>query len=88
MKYLLCYLFVMNFISLIMYGLDKLFAKRNSERIREGYLLFSSFMGGFLCSLAGMILFRHKTRKKKFWILNILFMLMWCYIIYMFYRNG
>lgn len=78
----------MNVISLIMYGIDKISAKRNSNRIRESYLFFSSFMGGFLCSLGGMILFRHKTRKKKFWIINILFMIMWCYIIYMFYRNG
>ena len=32
--------------------------------------------------------FGHIRLKKKFWILNVLFMVMWCYIIYMFYRNG
>ena len=88
MKYLLCYLFIINIVSLIMYCVDKISAKRNNNRIRESSLLFSSFLGGFIGSLIGMILFRHKTKKKRFWILNVLFMVMWCYIIYMFYRNG
>ena len=67
---------------------DKYAASRSENRVRESYLLFSGFIGGVIGSLIGMILFRHKTKKKKFWILNILFMLMWCYIIYMFYINA
>ena len=88
MRYLLGYLFVVNLISLIIYIIDKYAASRSENRVRERYLLFSGFIGGVIGSLIGMILFRHKTKKKKFWILNILFMLMWCYIIYMFYING
>lgn len=88
MRYLLGYLFIVNLISLIIYVIDKYAANRSENRIRESYLLFFGFIGGVIGSLIGMILFRHKTKKKKFWILNVLFMLMWCYIIYMFYRNG
>lgn len=88
MRYLLGYLFIVNLISLIIYVIDKYAASRSDNRIRESYLLFSGFFGGVIGSLIGMIMFRHKTKKKKFWILNVLFMLMWCYIIYMFYRNG
>ena len=88
MKYLLGYLFVVNLISLIIYIVDKYKAGRSDNRIRESYLFFFSFIGGVIGSFIGMIMFRHKTKKKKFWILNVLFMLMWCYIIYMFYRNG
>lgn len=88
MRYLLGYLFIVNLISLIIYIIDKYAASRSENRIRESYLLFSGFIGGVIGSLIGMILFRHKTKKKKFWILNVLFMLMWCYIIYMFYING
>ena len=88
MRYLLGYLFVVNLISLIIYIIDKYAASRSENRVRESYLLLSGVIGGVIGSLIGMILFRHKTKKKKFWILNILFMLMWCYIIYMFYING
>ena len=88
MKYLFGYLFIVNFISLIGYAIDKYSATRNANRIRESLLLFGGFVGGVLGSLISMILFRHKTRKKRFVILNILFLLMWCYLIYMFYRNG
>lgn len=88
MKYLFGYLFIVNLISLIGYAIDKYSATRNANRIRESLLLFGGFIGGALGSLISMILFRHKTRKKRFVILNILFLLMWCYLIYMFYRNG
>ena len=88
MKYLLCYIVLINIISLIMYGLDKLFAIKDLKRIKESYLLFCGFIGGVIGSIMGMILFNHKTRKGKFWGLNILFIMVWCYIIYMFYRNG
>ena len=88
MKYLLCYLFVLNFIGIIVYGIDKFKASKALTRTRESILLFIGFLGGCLGSLIGMIIFKHKTKKKKFWFLNLLFILMWCYIIYMFYRNG
>lgn len=71
-----------------MYAIDKYSAKRNANRVRESLLLFSGFMGGSLGSFISMLLFRHKTRKKRFIMLNIIFMLIWCYLIYMFYRNG
>lgn len=88
MKYLFGYLFIINLISLIIYAVDKFSATRNANRVRESILLFSGFIGGALGSLISMILFRHKTRKKRFVVLNILFLLMWCYLTYMFYRNG
>lgn len=88
MRYLLGYLFIINLVSLIMYIIDKYAASRSFNRIRESYLLFSSFFGGFIGAFIGMILFRHKTRKKKFWLLNFIFMLIWFYLMYMFYRNG
>ena len=88
MKYLFCYLFIINLISLIIYGIDKFSASRGASRVRESFLFFFGFIGGALGALISMLLFKHKTRKKRFYILNIIFLLLWSYIIFMFAMNG
>ena len=77
MKY---YLIIINIFLLILYGIDKLLAIKHKERISEFALLFISLCGGSVGGILGMIIFHHKTKKIKFWILNILFTLLW--IIY------
>ena len=79
MKY---YLIIVNIFLFILYGIDKLLAIKHKERISEFALLLASLFGGSVGSLLGMIIFHHKTKKIKFWILNILFTLLW--IIYFF----
>ena len=49
-------------------GLDKWKARRQKWRIRERTLFLLAALGGSLGGLAGMAVFRHKTRHKKFWI--------------------
>ena len=66
MRILIWYLAVINFITWIAYGLDKGRAKSGKWRIPERTLLLLALIGGSLGALAGMILFRHKTRKAKF----------------------
>jgi uncharacterized membrane protein YsdA (DUF1294 family) len=58
---------------LILFGADKLMAKASLRRIPEKTLLFCGLLGGSFGALLGMVLFRHKIRKQKFWIYNILF---------------
>ena len=77
MKY---YLIIINIFLLILYSIDKLLAIKHKERISEFALLFISLCGGSVGGILGMIIFHHKTKKIKFWILNILFTLLW--IIY------
>ena len=77
MKY---YLIIINIFLLILYSIDKLLAIKHKERISEFVLLFISLCGGSVGGILGMIIFHHKTKKIKFWILNILFTLLW--IIY------
>ncbi len=79
MKY---YLIIINIFLLILYGIDKLLAIKHKERISEFALIFISLCGGSIGGILGMIIFHHKTKKIKFWILNILFTLLW--IIYFF----
>ena len=49
--------------------IDKVKAIRNSWRIRERTLFIVALIGGSLGCVAGMYLFRHKTKKPVFTIL-------------------
>lgn len=45
---------------------DKIKARRGHWRISEATLMLTATLGGSIGSLAGMYLFRHKTRHSKF----------------------
>ena len=82
MKYLFYYLVGINFVSVIIYGIDKLLAIRNKSRVREVYLHILSLFGGCLGSILGMLFFRHKTKKLRFYLWNMLMIVFWIYILY------
>lgn len=86
MEYLIIYIIIINFITFLSYGIDKWCAIKKRRRIRERRLLFYSLIGGFIGSLIGMHLFHHKTKKFKFYIINILAIMVWCGGIYGFRR--
>lgn len=49
------------------FGLDKFYAQTHRWRIPERVLLGLALVGGAYGALAGMLIFRHKTRKAYFW---------------------
>ena len=63
---ILVYLAVVNLISFIAMGVDKSKARKRSWRIPESTLFVLALIGGSIGSLAGMHLFRHKTRHWYF----------------------
>ena len=75
------YLIIINIISFILYGLDKYKAIHNKWRIPELLLISISFLGGGIGSILGMVIFRHKTKKLSFKILNTLSLLVIIYIL-------
>lgn len=77
MKYLVIYIIVINIVSFLVYGIDKRCAIKNKRRISEHTLFVYSFIGGFIGAILGMKLFHHKTRKLKFYIINILSIIIW-----------
>lgn len=74
MFHYIVYMAVVSLAALIAYGVDKFKAKRGASRISEQKLLLFAFMGGAAGALAGMVLFRHKTRHLKFVICVPLFL--------------
>lgn len=65
-KYCLYYLLFINIITFMMYGIDKLKAKKGKWRISEATLLMMAIVGGSIGAWAGMRIWHHKTLHKKF----------------------
>lgn len=57
---------VLQILSFLIYGIDKLFAKLGIFRIPEKALLATTFIFGILGSIAAMMIFKHKTKKTSF----------------------
>lgn len=65
---ILLYLVTINLIAFLAMGIDKWKAKREAWRIPEQTLLSLVLLGGGIGGIAGMYVFRHKTKKPKFFI--------------------
>ncbi len=69
------YLIVINLLTLIFFGVDKVSVVSYAWRIRERTLLLLALLGGSPGALLGIKLFRHKTRKDSFLALLALVLL-------------
>ena len=68
MQYLAVYLILSNARGLVLMRIDKKKALHHQWRIPEATLMTVAALGGSVGSLAGMYLFRHKTRHPKFYL--------------------
>lgn len=82
MKVLLIYIIGINLFCFLLFGIDKFKAKRDFWRIPEWVLLTCALVGGSVGALAGMFLFRHKTKHLKFTILVPLFFILHLVLLY------
>jgi uncharacterized membrane protein YsdA (DUF1294 family) len=57
---------VLNAASFALFGIDKRRARRGARRISENALLLSALVSGTIGAWAGVVVFRHKTRKLSF----------------------
>ena len=62
------YLIIINIITFILYGLDKMFAIKSMWRISEKTLILLATFGGAIGAILAMYFFRHKTKTPKFFI--------------------
>ena len=65
-KILIVYLLIINFATLIAFGIDKINAVTHRSRIRIVTLLGLAFAGGSIGALLAMYFFRHKTKQDYF----------------------
>ena len=77
MKYLYYYLFFINVLAFFLMGIDKRKAELGRWRIPERTLFLSAFLGGGVGAIAGMQLFRHKTKHRSFTVGMPLILLLW-----------
>ena len=66
LKYFLIYLIIINIIAFMAMYIDKRKAKYGKWRIHEQTLLILAIIGGSIGAIAGMYIFRHKTKKLRF----------------------
>ncbi len=85
---ILIYLEAVNLAAFAMMGIDKRRAQKGRWRIPEAALILSAVIGGGIGALAGMYLFRHKTKKKKFTVgvpviigMQVVFFLILFYVV-------
>lgn len=81
MRILMWYLIIVNIGTWLAFGLDKWKAKTGAWRIPERVLLLLALAGGSVGAMAGMMLFRHKTRKPKFFISVPVMFVVHCLIV-------
>ena len=89
MDLVLIYVVIINLVAFFMYGIDKWKAKREGRRIPEKSLLGIAALGGSIGAYAAMQLFRHKTRKPKFYIgVPCIFAIQLGILLYIYYESG
>lgn len=85
---LIAALLLMNLLAFVLYGIDKLKAKKGAWRIPEATLLLVAFLGGSVGAFLGMEIFRHKTKHAKFKILVPLFLILQIALAIYMFKSG
>lgn len=60
------YIIVMNLIGFLVMGIDKANSRKHRRRVPERRIFLLSILSGSVGVMAGMYIFRHKTRHMKF----------------------
>ena len=81
-RILMIYLAVVNILTIIVFGVDKMNAKSNRQRVRIVTLLGLAFIGGSVGALIGMYGFHHKTKKAYFTVGVPLILLMQVVVLF------
>lgn len=81
------YVLILNFVTMLVYGIDKFKAKKGKWRIPESTLLLLPVLGGSIGAWLGMRVWRHKTQHKKFkYGIPVIFILQVALCFYLLYR--
>ena len=82
---------LINMLTLVMYGADKMAARKGMRRVPEATLLVFGVTGGWPGAIVGQQLFRHKTQKqpfKTYFIISVIVSIVAMVAIYMLLTRG
>lgn len=85
---LISWLFLVNLLTIVIYGADKYAARKSWRRVPESTLLLFGFVGGWPGAICGQKLFRHKTQKqpfKKYFFISVILNIMIAGALYWWY---
>lgn len=90
--YFILYILIVNIYGFAIIVIDKYKAKKNRWRIKEMNFFIVAFVGGAIGVLLGMMMVRHKTQHKSFYIgIPLLYllnkMIICASIYYMYFRR-
>ena len=81
------YVLILNFVTMLVYGIDKFKAKKGKWRIPESTMLLLAVLGGSIGAWFGMRVWRHKTQHMKFkYGIPVIFILQVALCFYLLYR--
>ncbi|MHB9345907.1 DUF1294 domain-containing protein [Enterobacter cloacae] len=63
---LVTWFLLINLLTIVLYGADKMAAREGMRRVPEATLLVFGVTGGWPGAIVGQQLFRHKTQKQPF----------------------
>lgn len=63
---IIIYFVIINLLTFLIMYIDKKKAKKGKWRIKESTLFILVLLGGGIGGIAGMYIFRHKTKKMRF----------------------
>lgn len=75
------YLLMINILAFFLYAIDKKKAIKDQYRIPESRLILVAVLGGAVGAFLGMLIFHHKTKKRKFRIVVPLFLFLYTVVI-------
>lgn len=80
-KFVIGYLTIINLVSFLLMGIDKLKAKSESWRISESIFYLLSLLQGYPGILMGAIIFHHKTGKILFQLINLVVFIIGMFLV-------
>ena len=81
------WLLLANVLTLVIYGMDKMAARKAWRRVPESTLLVFGFVGGWPGAMVGQQVFRHKTQKqpfKTYFIISVILSILATLAVYQF----
>lgn len=87
--YLYSYLIGISITSFLLFAFDKAIAGSKMTRVSERQLLITALIGGTVGALLGIVIFRHKNRKRSFlfrFLLVIVFQILSATAYFVYFR--